>query len=113
MFIASLLHSTRKVGRTIKVLQSMTFWSYYFETLYGDLTMQLRNYLKDLDEAGFEAFAKRADTSTKYLKVHVIGGSRGASLKFMRALARASEGNVSFLEVLEHYGVSKKELEVA
>lgn len=75
--------------------------------------MQLREYLKGLDESGLEAFAKRAETSTKYLRAHVIGGSRGASLKFMRALARSSEGNVSLLEVLQHYGVSKEELKVA
>lgn len=75
--------------------------------------MQLREYLKGLDENGLEAFANRAGTSIKYLRAHVIGGSRGASLKFMRALAHASESNVSLLEVLQHYGVSKKELQVA
>lgn len=75
--------------------------------------MQLRDYLKQLDEPALLAFAKRAGTSDKYLRIHVIGGSRGASLKFMRTLARASEGNVSLLEVLEHYGVSKQELEAA
>lgn len=75
--------------------------------------MQLREYLKNLDETGLVAFAARAGTSVKYLRKHVIGGSRGASLKFMRALARASEGDVSLLEVLQHYGVSKEELEAA
>lgn len=72
--------------------------------------MQLREYLRNLDEAGLEAFAMRAGTSAKYLRAHVIGGSRGASLKFMRALASASEGNVSLPDVLMHYGVTEQEL---
>ncbi|WP_447956528.1 hypothetical protein [Vreelandella sp. EE7] len=75
--------------------------------------MKLRDYLKKLDEPSLEAFAERAGTSTKYLRAHVVSGSRGASLKFMRSLARASEGKVSLLEILEHYGVSKEELEAA
>lgn len=75
--------------------------------------MQLREYLKSMDETGLEAFAQRAGTSAKYLRKHVIGGSRGASLKFMRSLANASEGDVSLTEVLIHYGVSREELEVA
>ncbi|NDL70527.1 hypothetical protein NDQ72_11050 [Halomonas sp. KG2] len=75
--------------------------------------MQLRDYLKQQDEAQLEQFAERVGTSTKYLRAHVISGSRGASLKFMRALARGSEGSVSLSEVLQHYGVSKEELEAA
>lgn len=72
--------------------------------------MTLTDYLKSLDEAGLERYADNLGTSAKYLKTHVIGPTRGASLKFMRALARESGGNVSLSEVLMHYGVTAKEL---
>ncbi|GED46423.1 hypothetical protein HME01_22750 [Vreelandella aquamarina] len=73
--------------------------------------MRLREYLKSQDEKSLEHYAERVGTSTKYLRAHVIGGSRGASLKFMRALARESGGEVSLTEVLMHYGVTAEELD--
>ncbi|MGY4876484.1 hypothetical protein ACLUEY_01205 [Vreelandella aquamarina] len=57
-----------------------------------------------------QIYAARLGTSTKYLKTHVSGPTRGASLKFMRALARESDGKVSLAEVLMHYGVTEQEL---
>jgi len=72
--------------------------------------MMLTDYLKSLDEAGLEKYAIALGTSSKYLKTHVIGPTRGASLKFMRALARESAGQVSLSEVLMHYGVTEEEL---
>lgn len=78
--------------------------------------MKLREYIKTMeaeDRGRLQAYADRVPTTVGYLRVHVSSARKPASLKFMRALARASEGNVSLLEVLQHYGVSKKELEVA
>lgn len=73
--------------------------------------MRLREYLKSQDEKSLGQFAQRVGTSAKYLRAHVIGGTRGASLKFMRALARESDGKVSLPEVLMHYGVTAEELD--
>ncbi|OBX35640.1 hypothetical protein A8U91_04714 [Halomonas elongata] len=72
--------------------------------------MLLREYLKSLDENELEAYAQRAGTSAKYLRSHVMGATRGASIKFMRALASASDGQVSLIDVLVHYGVPRDEL---
>ncbi|CAM0557128.1 hypothetical protein EHLJMEHL_02216 [Vreelandella titanicae] len=72
--------------------------------------MKLRDYLKTLDEMGLNKYAASLGTSAKYLRTHVVGPTRGASLKFMRALARESDGNVSLPEVLMHYGVTEEEL---
>lgn len=78
--------------------------------------MNLREYLKCLDRpqnpAGnpLEEYAACVGTSAKYLRTHVMGASRGASLKFMRALAQESNGQVTLLDVLRHYGVPDSEL---
>ncbi|RAH37430.1 hypothetical protein [Halomonas sp. SL1] len=74
--------------------------------------MKLREYLKSLDERQLERYAARVGTSSKYLKSHVMGASRGASLKFMRALANESDGKVRLLDVLVHYGVPPEELDM-
>ncbi len=72
--------------------------------------MELRKYLEALSTAELEAYAARLETSSKYLRTHVTGPTRGASLKFMRALAKESKGYVGLPEVLMHYGVTKEEL---
>lgn len=78
--------------------------------------MRLRDYLKRLDQPQgaegnpLDGYAARVGTSAKYLRTHVLGASRGASLKFMRALARQSHGQVTLLDVLRHYGVPDDEL---
>ncbi|HBK35797.1 MAG TPA: hypothetical protein DDZ35_02555 [Halomonas sp.] len=72
--------------------------------------MELRDYLESLSAAELEAYAARLETSAKYLRTHVTGPTRGASLKFMRALARESNGNVGLANVLMHYGVTEEEL---
>ncbi|TFH84749.1 hypothetical protein EQG41_20775 [Billgrantia azerbaijanica] len=80
--------------------------------------MNLADYLRELDqpqaEGGnpLEAFADRAGTTTGYLRVHVIRARKPASLRYMRRLAQASEGKVSLIEVLRHYGVTAEELKV-
>lgn len=72
--------------------------------------MTLRDYLESLSEADLEQYAHRVGTTTKYMRAHVKGATRGASLKFMRALARESNGRVGLLDVLRHYGVPQNEL---
>lgn len=79
--------------------------------LSEDVSVLLRDYLKSLDDHALEQYACLVGTSAKYIRSHVIGASRGASLRFMRALAQASEGRVSLLDVLRHYGVPDEELQ--
>ncbi|WP_083004840.1 hypothetical protein [Halomonas sp. GT] len=78
--------------------------------------MKLYDYLRELDRTDargvnpLEAYAARVDTSVGYLRVHVLKARKAASLRYMRKLAIASEGNVSLSEVLMHYGVTEEEL---
>lgn len=78
--------------------------------------MTLYDYLRELDCVDakgmnpLEAYAERVGTSSGYLRVHVLKARKAASLRYMRKLAKASEGNVSLAEVLMHYGVTAEEL---
>lgn len=78
--------------------------------------MTLYDYLRELDRPDYsdvnplEAYADRVGTSAGYLRVHVLKARKAASLRYMRKLAKASEGNVSLTEVLMHYGVTAEEL---
>lgn len=78
--------------------------------------MKLYDYLRELDQASIEgerpieAYADRVGTSSGYLRVHVLKARKAASLRYMRKLAEASDGKVSLLEVLMHYGVTEEEL---
>ncbi|MBB3192072.1 hypothetical protein [Halomonas cerina] len=80
--------------------------------------MKLAEYLRELDQPGadghipLEQFAERAGTTVGYLRVHVIRARKPASLRYMRRLAQASEGKVSLLDVLRHYGVTDEELDM-
>ena len=79
--------------------------------------MKLYDYLRELDRTDargvnpLEAYAVRVGTSAGYLRVHVLKARKAASLRYMRKLAKASEGNVSLSEVLMHYGVTAEELD--
>ncbi|SJK83886.1 hypothetical protein [Halomonas elongata] len=78
--------------------------------------MKLAEYLRELDQPladgslPLEQFAERAGTTVGYLRVHVLCARKPASLRYMRRLAAASEGRVSLLDVLRHYGVPPEEL---
>jgi hypothetical protein len=81
-----------------------------------EVPMTLYDYLRELDRPvrsgvnPIEEYADRVGTSVGYLRVHVLKARKAASLRYMRKLADASEGNVSLLEVLMHYGVTEEEL---
>jgi hypothetical protein len=81
-----------------------------------EVVMTLYDYLRELDQASIEgerpieAYADRVGTSAGYLRVHVLKARKAASLRYMRKLAEASNGKVSLLEVLMHYGVTEEEL---
>ena len=68
--------------------------------------MKLLEYYRGLDRAGKDAFAARAQTTRRYLDVHIMRSdapTREAGDRFKRQLADASEGNCSMLDVFEHF----------
>lgn len=78
--------------------------------------MKLADYIRKIDNprdpAGnpLEAYAGRCDVTIGYMKVHVLYARKEPRFRLLRALARESQGNVSLLEVLEHFGVKQEEL---
>lgn len=64
--------------------------------------MKLREYYLGLTPEQREAYAKRAGTTIGYLP-QLMTWHRFPKPNLMKALAEASEGNVSRDEVLEHF----------
>lgn len=88
----------------------MSFWVLQKTTLkvnfvVGGGLMKLREYLNLLDAEALAAYAGRCQIAISYLRVHIKYASKDPSLSLIRALARESEGNVSLIEVLVHFGV--------
>lgn len=75
--------------------------------------MKLRDYIRSLDRQGLADYAARVPTTVGFLQVHVVSARKPSSLRFMRALAKATEGQVGLIEVLLHYGVPEEELRAA
>ncbi|RRV41303.1 hypothetical protein EGJ86_07405 [Pseudomonas sp. o96-267] len=78
--------------------------------------MKLTDYIRKIDNprdpAGnpLEAYAGRCGVTIGYMKVHVLYARKEPRFRLLRALARESQGNVSLMEVLEHFGVQQEEL---
>ncbi|QLL15373.1 hypothetical protein [Pseudomonas chlororaphis] len=69
--------------------------------------MNLREYINHLDAEGLTAYAKRCGIAISYMRVHVKYASKDPSVSLIKALARESDGVVSLVDVLEHYGVTE------
>lgn len=67
--------------------------------------MKLRDYINHLDSAGIVAYAGRCGIAVSYLRLHVKYASKDPSVSLIKALARESEGAVSLVEVLTHFGI--------
>lgn len=78
--------------------------------------MKLADYIRNIDkpreEGGnpLEAYALRCGVTIGYMKVHVLYARKEPRFRLLRALARESEGRVSLMEVLQHFGVPENEL---
>jgi hypothetical protein len=71
--------------------------------------MNLRQYITGLDAEGLVAYAERCGIAVSYLRLHVKYASKDPSVSLIKSLARESDGGVSLVEVLEHFGVTEPE----
>ena len=69
--------------------------------------MKLRDYIERLDSEALLAYAGRCNIAVNYLRLHVKYASKDPSVSLIRSLTRESEGCVSLVEVLEHFGVTE------
>ena len=69
--------------------------------------MNLRKYINNLDAEELTAYALRCRIAISYMRVHVKYASKDPSISLIKALARESNGRVSVLEVLDHFGVTE------
>ncbi|MBU1330892.1 MAG: hypothetical protein KJ884_02045 [Gammaproteobacteria bacterium] len=78
--------------------------------------MKLADYIRNIDKPReptgnpLEAYAQRCGVTIGYMKVHVLYARKEPRFRLLRALARESEGRVSLMEVLQHFGVPETEL---
>lgn len=69
--------------------------------------MKLRDYINRLDSDGLTAYAVRCRIAVNYLRLHVKYASKDPSVSLIKSLTRESEGCVSLIEVLEHFGITE------
>lgn len=67
--------------------------------------MKLRDYISQLEPQDLFAYADRCGIAESYLRLHVKYASKNPSVPLIKSLARESNGSVSLLEVLQHFGV--------
>lgn len=67
--------------------------------------MNFKDFILTLNDAMLEQYAKEAGTTVSYLKSHLLYAYKEPRKKLRIALAKASKGKVSELEVLQHFGL--------
>ncbi|WP_433898213.1 hypothetical protein [Pseudomonas sp. PSE1(2024)] len=75
--------------------------------------MSLRKYINNLDTEALAAYATRCGIALSYLRLHVKYASKDPSVSLIKALTRESEGHVSLIEVLEHFGITESSIDKA
>lgn len=65
--------------------------------------MNLKSYYQSLKREDREAFAARAGTSTGYIETHLLRKGRTPHKDKMRSLAAASEGSLSYDDVVRFF----------
>lgn len=65
--------------------------------------MNFKTYYRGLEQDDREAFADRAETSTNYIDIHLIPRHKIPRKESMKMLAKASEGAVSYLEIVDYF----------
>lgn len=66
--------------------------------------MKFREFLRQLSEEEFVDYAKRAGVSPRHLNTHLSHAYKEPRKRLRRALADQSNGKVSHMEILEHFG---------
>lgn len=69
--------------------------------------MKFRDYINQLDSEALIEYATRCRISDSYLRIHVKYASKDPSVSLIKSLARESQGLVSLVEVLIHYGITE------
>lgn len=67
--------------------------------------MKFREYIQQLSPDELEIYAKNAGTTVSYIKTHLYYGYKEPRKSLRKALAVASHGKVSEVEVLQHFGL--------
>lgn len=67
--------------------------------------MNFRNFILNLSPEELEEYAKNAGTTAGYLKSHLLYGYKEPRKNLRKALMAASNGQVSEMEILQHFGL--------
>ena len=67
--------------------------------------MKFREYIQQLSSDELEIYAKDAGTTVSYIKTHLYYGYKEPRKSLRKALAEASNGKVTEVEVLQHFGL--------
>lgn len=69
--------------------------------------MSLREYIKSLNGEQLDAYAADCGTSAVYIKTHLLSARKIPKNNLLHALSEKSNGKVSALDVLTHFGLLK------
>ena len=75
--------------------------------------MKFRDFLLQLSPDELDVYAASAGTTSGYLMTHLLYGYKEPRKKLRKALATQSNGKVSEMEVLEHFGFTGNTSQVA
>ena len=73
----------------------------------GGNLMKLRDYINQLDSDALKDYAERCQIAVSYLRLHIKYASKDPSVSLIKSLARESQGIVSLVEVLDHFGITE------
>lgn len=65
--------------------------------------MDFKTYFRGLDQSEREAFAKRAETSADYVNIHLVPRNKIPRKENMKLLAEATQGAVSYSEIVDYF----------
>lgn len=67
--------------------------------------MKFRDFILSQSHEDLENYAKRAGTTVGYLRTHLLYGYKEPRKGLRKALVEASNGEVSEMEILQHFGL--------
>lgn len=68
--------------------------------------MKLSEYIKSLSQEELATYAARCNASPTYIASHIFYARKEPRRLLREALARESDGKVTLIEVLEHFGMA-------
>lgn len=67
--------------------------------------MKLRDYIRSLNAEQIRAYAEACGTTAAYVQIHLFYARKTPRAPLLKALAFNSGGQVTELEVLQHFGL--------